>query len=191
MTEPFDINLIPQAARGDRKASRALIETHRRLVGHVVYRMCGHSADFEDLCQDIFLKVFANLNSFKQECKLSTWIARIAYNHCISSLRKKKESLYLDSVSEDGTLDRLPGDWTQPDIELETSIRNNGIEAAIAALPLNQRAVVTFFYLEQMSYDEIGALMDLPENTIKSHLFRARKNLKIWMTRKKTVEDWV
>ncbi len=191
MTEPFDIKLLPQVARGDRKASRALIEAHRRLVGHVVYRMCGQSTDFEDLCQDIFLKVFANLNSFKQECKLSTWIARIAYNHCISSLRKKKELLYLDSVSNEGTLDSLPGEWTQPDIELETAIRNRGIEAAIAALPPNQRAVVTFFYLEQMSYDEIGAMMNLPKNTIKSHLFRARKNLKTWMIQKKNVEDWV
>jgi RNA polymerase sigma factor (sigma-70 family) len=191
MRAPFDIGQIRKAARGDRKASRALIEAHRRLVGHVVYRVCGHSSDFEDLCQDIFLKVFSNLDSFQGQCKLSTWIARIAYNHCITRLRKKKESLFLDSVLENGSLDRLPSDWVQPDMELDTSILDAGIEAAIAALPPNQRAVVTFFYLEQMSYDEIGALMNLPDNTIKSHLFRARKNLKIWMTQEKMVEDCV
>lgn len=186
-----DIGWIQKAAGGDREACRRLIEDNKRLVGHVVLRMCGRSADFEDLCQDVFLKVFSNLHSFQYNSKLSTWIARIAHNHCINFLRKRKVDLYEDFAPKDLTLDSLPGNTDTPVEIFEKAEKTDQIETAIAGLPEMMRMVITLFYVEQFSLSEICETLDLPENTVKSHLFRARKRLKTKLMEHEVFEDIV
>ncbi|PJF32782.1 MAG: RNA polymerase subunit sigma-24, partial [Phototrophicales bacterium] len=78
--------LIQKILDGDTEAFRELITANQRLVFHVVFRLVENPADREDLCQDIFVKVYQNLQRFKHNCKLSTWIATIAYNTAINSL---------------------------------------------------------------------------------------------------------
>lgn len=187
--QDHDIGWIKKAARGDRKACRRLIEDHKRLVGHIVYRMCGQRADFEDLCQDIFLKVFNNLHTFEYQSKLSTWIAKIAHNHCINALRKRKVALFDDHTPDDLTLDSLAGDCETPQDITEKIETQHQIEKAIAALPETMRTAVTLFYIEQLSHAEMVEIMGLPENTVKSHLFRARKQLKTALINSVFVEE--
>jgi RNA polymerase sigma factor (sigma-70 family) len=171
-------HLVEQILAGDGVAFARLIDRYKALVVHIVYRMVSNSEDREDICQEVFVKIYRNLTGFRFESKLSTWIARVAYNTCMNHLEKKREIL-LDEFRPDlETLDELPGGANPPDEyaeEMDLSIR---LRAQIETLPVAYRTILTLYHLEGMSYGEIGRVMGLPDGTVKSHLFRARKHLK-------------
>lgn len=170
--------LVMRIRSGDKNAFRQLVERTQRLVGHIVFRMVSNPSDREDLCQDVFLKVYNNLEQFRFQCKLSTWIAQIAYNTCVNHLKKKRIPLFDDRTPETMTWDDVPSDRILPDTEFEANESAIRIQNEINRLPPLYRAVVTLFHTEEMSYTEIARVMNLPEGTVKSHLFRARKQLK-------------
>jgi len=170
--------LIEEILSGNQKAFQTFIETYQRLVSHVVFRMVPDEADREDLCQDIFLKIYKNLPEFKFNSKVSTWIARIAYNTCINYLEKRKIPLFEDLSTERISLDNLSGTLVAPDEYAEERDISQRLKIEIEKLPVHFRTILTLFHLESMSYHEIGDIMKLPEGTVKSYLFRARKSLK-------------
>ncbi len=170
--------LIEKSLAGDRNAFKALIEANQRLVMHVVYKMVSNRSDVEDICQDVFVKVYQNLTGFKHDSKLSTWIAKIAYNTTINYLEKKKVPLFDDLSPEEVTLDHLSGNGTAPDEFSEQGELSGILQDQIDHLPVQFRTILTLYHLDEMSYKEIGEIMDLPEGTVKSYLFRARKLLK-------------
>ena len=92
--------LVRQILDGNELAFERLIRNFQRLVSHIVFRMIDNVSDREDICQDVFVKVYKNLKGFRFDSKLSTWIARIAYNRCINFLEKKKVVLY-DDLTDD------------------------------------------------------------------------------------------
>ncbi|MBN2088592.1 sigma-70 family RNA polymerase sigma factor [candidate division KSB1 bacterium] len=170
--------LVKQILSGDQQAFRIFIETYQRLVAHIVFRMIPTTADREDLCQDIFLKAYQHLASFQFESKLSTWLGRIAYNTCINFLEKKRVQLWGDLSEENDSLDQFTGTEIAPDTFTEKRDISNRLLQEIEKLPLPYRTILTLYHLEEMSYQEIGEIMQLPEGTVKSYLFRARKKLK-------------
>lgn len=170
--------LVKQILAGDQQAFRMFIETNQRLVAHIVFRMIPTTADREDLCQDIFLKAYQHLAGFQFESKLSTWLGRIAYNTCINFLEKKRVQLWGDLAAENDSLDQFMGTEIAPDTFTEKSDISNRLLQEIEKLPLPYRTILTLYHLEEMSYLEIGEIMQLPEGTVKSYLFRARKKLK-------------
>ena len=164
--------LVNRIRHGDRDAFRTMVDQHKRLVSHVIYRVAGHIADHEDLCQDVFLKVYQNIHKFREDSKLSTWIAQIAYNTSINYLRKKKPSFYEDDKA---ILATFQDDVEQPDLETERKDIQSRIAEAIDHLPVPMKTIITLYHLEEMTYKEICDAMDMPEGTVKSYLFRARK----------------
>ena len=170
--------LIDKILAGDNNAFKSLIEEYQRLVSHIVFRMINREADIEDICQDIFIKVFQNLAEFKFESKLSTWIAKIAYNRCINFLEKKRIPLLNDFSPEDESLDSYSGDIIPPDKFAEERDISSRLQIEINDMPVQFRTILTLFHLDEMSYNEITKIMELPEGTVKSYLFRARKLLK-------------
>lgn len=167
--------ILRRIRNGDRDAFRILVDRHKRLVSHIVYRTVGRTHDHEDLCQDVFLKVFRRIDTFREEAKLSTWIARIAVNTGVNYLRKKKPSLYED---EPGFMKTADTDALPPDLLAEKTDLNERIEAAVSRLPVQLRTILTLYHVEEMSYKEISEIMNLPEGTMKNYLFRARKKMK-------------
>jgi RNA polymerase sigma-70 factor (ECF subfamily) len=163
---------------GDRQAIRRFVEAYRKLVSHIVFRMIPAERDREDVCQNVFLKVFENLPSFRQDSKLSTWIGRIAYNQCLNYLEKKKVALYDDLESKEGSVDSIATTEATPLDLAEKADMGFRLRQEIAALPIKYRMIVTLYHLDEMSYGEIAAITKLPEGTVKSHLFRARRLLK-------------
>jgi RNA polymerase sigma factor (sigma-70 family) len=182
-------SLVEKTLAGNRKAFETLIERHQRLVSHFVFRLIDNPEDREDVCQDVFLKVYENLGGFKFESKLSTWIAKIAYNTCLNHLAKKKLPLFDDLTSDERSLDAVPGNVPGPHELAQGKELGMLLRSEIDKLPVHYRTVLTLYHLDQMSYSEIGEIMSLPEGTVKSHLFRARKLLKARLIVKYQPED--
>ncbi len=172
--------VVQAVLNGDREQFRVLVADFQRLVAHIVFRMIPQPEDREDVCQEVFVKVYQNLAGFRAESKLSTWVAQIAYNTCLS-VRQKKRLPMADDLG--ARLDDLPADcmgatWGRPDDEYDTANASAILMREIDRLPAMQGTVIALFHLEEMSLAEIAQIMRLPEGTVKSHLFRGRRLLK-------------
>jgi RNA polymerase sigma factor (sigma-70 family) len=165
--------MVDRILNGDAGAFKQLVKDHERLVGQVVYRMISGESDREDLCQDIFVKVYQNLDTFRFDSKLSTWITRIAYTTCLNHLEKKKVPLFEDCSPEGSTVDDCRSESGDP--EQWTGSRQASVRICeeIDQLPVVYGTILSLFHLQEMSYDEIGQILNLPEGTVKSYLFRA------------------
>ncbi len=170
--------LVSSVLAGERDAFRLLVEHFQSLVGHIVFRLVREEADREDLCQEVLLRLYRHLPEFRGECKLSTWIAQIAYNTCLNWLQKKRPQRYTREGSEGGSLDDLFGSLPSPEERVCDQDLAACLEREIMALPPPYRTIVTLYHVEEMSYEEIGEVMGLPQGTVKSYLFRARRKLK-------------
>lgn len=163
---------------GNATAFTTLVKDNERLVGQIVFRLIKNETEREDLCQEVFMRVYQNLKRFQFNAKLSTWIARISYNTCLNFIEKKKTPLYEDLASAGETID------SHPSTELSPAERTSSRQAAtrlceeIDLLPPVYGTIVSLYHLQEMSYAEIGQIMSLPDGTVKSYLFRARKMLK-------------
>ena len=169
-----DSELISQILNGNRNAFTFLVNRYQKLVVHITGRLIQRNEELEDVCQDVFLKVYQNLGKYRNECKLSTWIATIAYNTSINYLRKFKKGNEVDpddSAAMKNLTDYKPDDYEQTDL-------HRYIRDQIELLPVQYRTVLTLFHLEEFSYQEIEQITGMPEGTIKSYLFRAKAILK-------------
>ncbi|MFB6274076.1 MAG: RNA polymerase sigma factor, partial [Salinibacter sp.] len=158
-------------------------------VKHVVYRMVDDDRDREELCQDVFVRAHRYLDGFRFESKLSTWLARIARNTCLNHLEKKEVPLYADEApSPDDeppdarmALNRVPdadADVAEAAVDRQ---RRDVVREGIESLSEHYRTALTLYHLEGMSVSQISGVMDNPEGTVKSHLYRGRKKLKDWL----------
>lgn len=181
--------LVKKILAGNTKAFESLIEENQRLVSHIVFRMVSNQSDREEICQDVFMKVYQNLKGFQFESKLSTWIARIAYNTCINYLEKKKVPLLDDCSLEEKTLDSFPSEGMLPDEHAEKNDLSQRLQREIDKMPVQFKTILTLYHLDNLSYSQITEIMQMPEGTIKSYLFRARKLLKERLMAKYQPED--
>ena len=132
--------------------------------------------DREELCQDVFLKVFEKLQEFNFQSRLSTWIATIAYRLAVNHLRKQK--LELEPLPEDETWADRFVDRENPEGILSDKDQEGWILGLIDQLPVKYKTVLTLYHLDELNYTEIGEVTDMPEGTVKNYLFRARNLLK-------------
>jgi len=169
-----DAELINQILNGNMNAFTFLVTRYQKLVVHITGRLIQRQDELEDVCQDVFMKVYQNLGKYRNECKLSTWIATIAYNTSINYLRKFKKG---DEINpDDSTALRNLTDFNSVDYEKADLYRY--IREQIENLPVQYRTVLTLFHLEEFSYQEIEQITGMPEGTVKSYLFRAKALLK-------------
>lgn len=172
-----DSELIRQVLNGNANAFKFLVLKHQKLVMHIAGRVVRQQEDLEDICQEVFIKVFKQLKKFRNESRLSTWIATIAYNTSVTHYRKKTRQ----NTEPADDLSRITLSEPSPGISSgrfeEEEVRQY-LLMLIEELPLHYRTVLTLFHLEEFSYNEIGQITGMPEGTIKSYLSRARKLLK-------------
>lgn len=169
-----EIELISQVLKGNMNAFTFLVNRYQKLVVHITGRLIQRQDELEDVSQEVFLKVYQNLGKYRNECKLSTWIATIAYNTSINYLRKFKK---VDEVNpDDSTALRNLTDSRSEDYE-QTDL-HRFIREQIELLPVQYRTVLTLYYLEEFSYQEIEQITGMPEGTVKNYLFRAKMLLK-------------
>lgn len=190
-----DKKLVKEVLEGDSKAFKIIIDNTKGLVIQIIYKMVKNSEDREDLAQEIYLKVYNKLASFKFNSKLSTWIGTIAYNTCLNFLEKKKIPI-INVIDKEGI-----ESWNIVDNKI-TSNNSNQIESYIfkkessrlLALEIEKlsplyKTIVTLYHNKELSYKEIGKITNLPEGTLKNYLYRARKQLKENLLLKYKKED--
>jgi RNA polymerase sigma-70 factor (ECF subfamily) len=166
--------VITRILSGEVAAFPLLVKQYESLVYHMVNRLVDNEADTQDVCQEVFLNVYRGLAKFSYQSKLSTWIARIAYNASVNHLRKRKKSRY---VAED----ELEQHHFTRDTPMDDAVKKDVsgyIHRLIAQLPGQYKTVLTLYHLNEFSYLEIEEITGMPEGTVKSYLFRARKMLK-------------
>ena len=169
-----DAELINQILNGNMNAFTFLVNRYQKLVVHITGRLIQRREELEDVCQDVFLKVYKNLGKYRNECKLSTWIATIAYNTSITYLRKFKKN---DEIISDDleALEKLTNFRSD---DYENADLHRYIREQIELLPVQYRTVLTLYHLEEFSYQEIEQITGMPEGTVKNYLFRAKAQLK-------------
>ncbi|CUS99209.1 RNA polymerase sigma factor [Candidatus Chrysopegis kryptomonas] len=176
-----DTELVKLAINGDETAYVELMNRYRKKVEVIVLKIVKQKSEVEDLVQEIFTKAFTSISTFKSEFSFSTWLYKIATNHCIDFVRKRKISTFSldeDYELEEDTIQREIPDWSQtPDRELFEKQRNEIIHQAINSLPEHYRKVIIMRHFEDKSYEEIAKELKLPIGTVKVHIFRARELL--------------
>src|SRR5210317_177317 len=159
-----DGELVQQVLNGNNNAFRYLVSKYQRLVLHVVGRMVQQNDEVEDICQEVFIKIFKTLKRFRGDSKLSTWIAKIAYNTAITHIRKEKRRGEV-SYSEKPALISAEKDTGLNQKIIENEEAKKYLLQLIETLPENYRTVLTLFHLEEFSYKEIEEITGMPEGT--------------------------
>ncbi|GBD94169.1 ECF RNA polymerase sigma factor SigW [bacterium BMS3Abin05] len=177
-----DKQLIQLAIEGNQKAYEELLRKYHGVIYHLIYKMVGNKEETEDLVQETFVKAFHSLKSFKEEFAFSTWLYKIATNHTIDLLRKKKLQTYsLDEPVKikEGEVNReYPDENYSPEKVLLSGETTEIILRSIEALPEKYRRVINLRHKEDKSYEDISAFLQVPVGTVKARLFRARELLK-------------
>jgi RNA polymerase sigma-70 factor (ECF subfamily) len=190
--------LVERVLSGDRQAFGIIVKNTENLVARIVFELIKNEGDRKDIAQDIYVKAFQKLSGFKFQARLSTWIGQISYNACIDHLRKKKLLLAANiseecEGSENDVLDVMSSAiglvaGSADCIVVEKDI-SEIVVAEIEKLSPIYKTLITLYHNEELRYDEIGQITGLPAGTVKSYLFRARRELKNNLLLKYTKEE--
>jgi RNA polymerase sigma-70 factor (ECF subfamily) len=184
--EKTDKELVRLSRRGDERAARELVHRFERPVFSIVYRMVRDRELAEDLSQDVFVRTFNNLDRYDRSYRFSSWLFKIAYNLTVDHLRKRG----LPTISMHGAPDaltperqeatslRLESDEEAPDDRLVAKELAGELEEAIAGLREDYRTAILLRHVEGRPYEEISEIMGIPLGTVKTYIFRARRELR-------------
>jgi len=165
--------LIERCRAGDDDAFGELVDRYKNLVYAVVYRLAGDRAQADDLAQEVFLKVHRGLPYFRGDARLSTWIYRIVMNVCAQERGRPRAE-----VSIERGPDRLPLDPGAPDAAFADLELRDRLEKAIAQLPEHYRFLIAAHHLRGVQYEALAEALDIPLGTVKTHLHRAKRQLR-------------
>ena len=166
---------IDKILKGDTNAYASLINKHKDLVFTIAVKILKNKEDDEEIAQDVFIKAFKVLNTFKKESKFSTWLYRIAFNMAVSKTRKKKLETY---NLETEIIENFSIDEIVPDLqELSDEEQKNCIKKALKSLPYEENIIITLFYYDDKSIEEISEITNLSASNVKVKLHRIRKKL--------------
>jgi len=177
-----ETELIEQLKRGDEAAFKTIVEQWKDLVYNTSLGIVQNETEAEDITQDVFIKVFENISSFKGESKLSTWLYRIATTTSLDHLRSKKRKKrfgFLFSLGGDENYEsnQIP-DFLHPGVKLDDKERAKMLFKAIGNLPENQKVAFTLHKLEGLSYREISEVLKTTVSAVESLMSRANQNLR-------------
>lgn len=175
-----DVRLMRLIAGGDTTAFEQLIERHQTLVAGTVARMLGSNSDVEDIAQQVFIRVWKSAGRYVARAKFTTWLLKITRNLVFNEMRRAKRHPHLP-VQIEPEAEEMPlkdEAMATPDATLLQAELQAEIEKAIMLLPDTQRMALVLRRYEELSYEEIAAVLDLSVPAVKSLLFRARTELR-------------
>ena len=186
MAEPSPA-LVRRAQAGDRDALSTLVQSQQTYVYSIAMSLMRNPADAADMTQEAFIRLMRSLGTYRAETKFTTWLYRLVTNICLDGLRRRGrpvDSLDEPSSGQGGEDAQTSGErladtdrWSQPEQELELRESATEVRAALGSLPAAQRLALTLHYFEDLRYEDIAEVMDLPLNTVKSHIRRGKERL--------------
>jgi RNA polymerase sigma-70 factor, ECF subfamily len=175
-----EASLVARAQQGEEAAFEALFEAHKRRVYFICLRIIHDTAEAEDLTQEVFIKVFRKISTFRGEAAFSTWLQRLALNEVLSHIRKKRaQRVFLEepSPSREGSVEPEQGG---NDLRLAGCVDRIALRRAIAELPPGYRTAFVLHDVKGYRHSEIARLMNWSIGNSKSLVFKARRRLRQW-----------
>ncbi len=179
-----DYELVLQVQKGDEKAFAILLRRYKDSVYFMLCKMVNNQTDAEDLTIETFAKVFQNIDKYSPYYAFSTWLFRIASNHCIDFIRRKKEHTRIAGASQDDRWEDGNHRYIQvetPDLNPEGLLINkqkaNILRSIVKELKPKYSKLIELRYFEEHSYEEIAEIMNMPIGTVKAQLYRAKELL--------------
>ena len=163
--------IVDQIVAGQKDLFRLLVRSYQQSVYGMGMGFFRNAEDASDFTQEVFLKVYRNLSRFEGRSRFSTWLYKIAYNTAINDINRRKEYRSLAETVE-------TGDNETPEHILIRNAARDAVLDSLRELPQRYRICVDLFFFYGRSYQEIEAITGFPVNTIKSHVFRAKKLLR-------------
>jgi len=179
--EPTDAVLVERCLQGDQSAYAELLSRYKKPVYALTWRMVSNEEDARDLAQEVFIKAFSSLPSFDTGRSFLNWVLKIASNLCIDHYRRSRlKTVSLDREMEDGDGRKiqLPGSAKGPEENAEADQTARALERAIAKLAPKYRIVILLRYRNELSYEEISQVLELPTGTVKARIHRGHKALR-------------
>lgn len=175
-----DSELIQRVLQGETEAFRELVERYRDAVYGFAFHLVRNFGDAQDLTQEVFLAAYQCMEGIRDHSKFAGWLRGITANLCMGHLRKRREHASFDDLSEEERevgVDAVSRQLT-PVEECEKEELSKVIQKALESLPEKHQLCVTLHFMDGMSYQEIGAFLDVPVNTVKSWMHRAKGKLR-------------
>ena len=176
-----DEDLVRQTLSGNEDGFTGLVDRYKDKIYNLAYRMLGNREEAEDVTQETFMHTFRALESFRLGERFSPWIYKIASNLCLDRLRKQRQpvSSLDEPIGPDQDIPQQVADWSHaPDQIYEVKEMRADTQDAISTLPPKYKVVVVLRHLQDLSYDEIADVLNIPQGTVKTRLFRAREILR-------------
>ena len=168
--------VIRLAKQGDRDAIVMILKTSENDIYQTAYYLTKNEADAKDLTQDSLLRIYQKFYTYQGQASIKVWAQRITTNLFLDKVRKKKAQLF--SLDDQEAYQYIPEDGSSVEEQVEDHMKSLEVRDAVTKLPEQYKIVIVLRYLQDMSYKEISDILEIPENTVKTHLFRARKLLK-------------
>lgn len=176
----FEAKLVERILKGDESAFGELVAQFHKRIYSIAYRMVGNVSEAEDLCQEIFLRLYQKLSQYDPNLPLTPWICRIASNTTINYLKRRGiKTMPLEIMVNSKEKERpIADEHATPEQAMIVENRDKKLQSAIMELPENYRLAFTLKYVENLTSEEISEIMNIPRNTIKTWLVRAREALR-------------
>ncbi len=170
--------LVERARAGDQAAFRELVTLHQDRAFGLALRITRSRADAEEVAQDAFVRAWLGLSRFRGESSFATWLHRIVARRALDRLRELKAVRGHEVEVDEAEILPDPAGPGAAGADLEAAMRAKRLERLVLELPAAQRAAVTLYYYEDRSVEQVAAVLGMPENTVKTHLSRARAALR-------------
>ncbi|SDZ28975.1 RNA polymerase, sigma subunit, ECF family [Flavobacterium aquidurense] len=177
MSTISDQHYIDKILQGETNAFAVLVDRYKDMIFTLALKMVKNREEAEEVAQDTFIKIYSSLNKFKGDSKFSTWIYKIAYNTCLDRLKKNKKED--NNISIDEFSAHLIKTMDTALSALEDKERKQTIQNCLNLLPSDENFLLTLFYFEDQSLEEIGKIMNINANNVKVKLFRSRQKLAV------------
>ena len=175
MNKIHDLYYIEAVRKGDVSAFSFLVERYQSMVYSLALKLLKNAEDAEEMAQDTFIKAFQKLNMYEGKSKFSTWLYSITYNGCISELRKRR--IQFSSLDDQRFSDHDEMKMHDYFSETKKEDQERYLNLALSKLPEDDQVLVTLYYYESQSMDEISIITELTVSNIKVKIHRARKRM--------------
>ena len=170
LSESTDAELVRQAKKGSTDAFAELVRRHEQMVFNLSFRFARDGSLAEDMAQEAFLKAFRLLKGFRGDCSFSTWMYRVTTSVCLTELNRRKRRGEVQLQAHHA--------GSYENSRIEAGDMAEIVRRCVMRLPERYATIITLYYLEEMPYEEIAAIVEIPMGTLKTWMFRARKELR-------------